>query len=149
MIQFTSPAEYLSTATGLAYSARAIGGAFGSAVLDSIINSRLAATYDTGIASVAVGAGLPSSSVPALIGAIAAGSGFDTVPGLNEHILDAALSESYRLYANAYSLAWASIIPFVVLAMVAIFFMKGVKELMTDYIPATVERSTGKEQDVI
>lgn len=40
LVQFTSPHAYLSTATGLAFSARAIGGAFGSAVLDAIINGK-------------------------------------------------------------------------------------------------------------
>ena len=34
-VQFTAPHAFLSTATGLAFSARAIGGAFGSAVLDA------------------------------------------------------------------------------------------------------------------
>lgn len=66
------------------------------------------------------------------------------MPGINNHILKAAQNESYRLYAKAYSLAWASIIPFVVLVMVAIACMKGVEELMTDEVPATVER---KAQD--
>lgn len=32
LVQFTAPHAFLSTATGLGFSARAIGGAFGSAV---------------------------------------------------------------------------------------------------------------------
>lgn len=40
LIQFTAPNAYLSTATGLAFSARA----FGSAVLDAIINSKPSST---------------------------------------------------------------------------------------------------------
>jgi hypothetical protein len=40
-VQFTAPHAYLSTATGLAFSARAIGGAFGTAVIYAVINSRI------------------------------------------------------------------------------------------------------------
>ena len=43
-------------------------------------------------------------------------------------------------YAHAYRLAWASVIPFVVLALIAVAFLRGVKELMTEKVEATVER---------
>lgn len=46
-VQFTAPHAFLSTATGLAFSARAIGGAFGSAVLNAIINGRLGEHYNS------------------------------------------------------------------------------------------------------
>jgi hypothetical protein len=52
----------------------------------------------------------------------------------------AAVGESRAQYAAAYRLAWSSIIPFVVLATVAIVCMRGVGELMTDKVEATVER---------
>jgi hypothetical protein len=44
-------------------------------------------------------------------------------------------------------LAWASIIPFVVLALVAIVFLKGVSELMTEHIEATVEKDVPQTED--
>lgn len=149
LVQFTAPHAYLSTATGLAFSARAIGGAFGSAVLDTIINSKLASTYAAGMTSTAIKAGLPSSSIPALLTAFATGTGFATIPGINDEILGAASNTSHHLYAAAYRLAWASIIPFVVLALVAIVFMKGVKELMTEHIEATVEHEEIQEKSVV
>lgn len=148
LVQFTAPHAYLSTATGLAFSARAIGGAFGSAVLDTIINGKLASTYASGITAAATKAGLPSSSVPALLAAFSTGTGFTAIPGINDEILGAATNASHHLYAAAYRLAWASIIPFVVLALVAIAFMKGVRELMTEHIEATVERDEVQEKSV-
>lgn len=149
LVQFTAPHAYLSTATGLAFSARAIGGAFGSAVLDTIINGKLASTYASGITQAATKAGLPSSSVPALLEAFSTGTGFTAVPGFNDVILEAATNASHHLYAAAYRLAWASIIPFVVLALVAIAFMKGVKELMTEHIEATVEIEEVQEKGIV
>jgi hypothetical protein len=146
LVQFTSPHAYLSTATGLAFSARAIGGAFGSAVLDSIINSKLRSSYAPAVSGAAIKAGLPSSSVPALLAAFASGTGFSDIPGASPAILGAATSASQETYAAAYRLAWASIIPFVVLAIVAIIFLKGVKELMTEHVEATVEKDEQVEK---
>ncbi|KAJ4419584.1 hypothetical protein N0V82_004887 [Gnomoniopsis sp. IMI 355080] len=137
-VQFTAPHAYLSTATGMAFSARAIGGAFGSAVLDAIVNGRLTSNYAPAVANAAVQAGLPESSVAALLSTLAAG-GTSGVDGATEAVWSAAVTESRLQYAKAYQLAWASVIPFVVLAIVAVAFLRGVKDLMTDKVEATVE----------
>lgn len=139
-VQFTAPHAFLSTATGLAFSARAIGGAFGSAVLNAIINGRLDSQYATAVTTAAVGAGLPESSIPALLTALAAGKIGSVVAGATPKVWAATLDASRWQYAEAYRLAWASVIPFVVLAIVAVACLKGVRELMTEKVEATVER---------
>ena len=145
-VQFTAPHAFLSTATGLAFSARAIGGAFGSAVIDAIINGKLSSTYAPQVSAAAVKAGLPKSSVPALLAAFAKGTGFDAVPGNNAKIMASASLASEWAYAHAYRLGWASIVPFVVLALVAVGCLRGVKELMTERVEATVERVDSQEK---
>ncbi|KAI9758940.1 MAG: hypothetical protein M4579_002680 [Chaenotheca gracillima] len=146
LTQFTAPHSYLSTATGLAFSARAIGGAFGSAVMDAIVNSKLAQNLVPQVGGAAIKAGLPASSVPALMEAFSAGAGFDMVPGINDTILAAASDQSHNTYAYAYRLGWASVVPFVVLALIAVACLRGVKDLMTEHVEATVERvPVGKE----
>ena len=142
-VQFSAPHAFLSTATGLAFSARAIGGAFGSAVIDAIINGRLNSHYAPAVSAAATAAGLPSESVPALLDALAAGQ-LTGVDGATDTVWAAAVSENKAQYAAAYRLGWASIIPFVVLATVAIVCMRGVSDLMTDKVEATVERA-GKD----
>ncbi|KAK3366824.1 major facilitator superfamily domain-containing protein [Lasiosphaeria ovina] len=138
-VQFTAPHAFLSTATGLAFSARAIGGAFGSAVLDAIINGRLAAHYAPAVGAAATAAGLPPDSVPALLAALAAGGDGTAVAGASPAAWAAAVAESRVQYNEAYRLAWASIIPFVFLATVAVACLRGVGELMTEKVEATVE----------
>ena len=142
-IQFTAPHAFLSTATGLAFSSRAIGGAFGSAVLNAIINGRLQSHYAPAVLGAATEAGLPESSGPALLAALEKGLRTG-VPGATESVWSAAVNESQWQFAYAYRLAWASIIPFVVLALVAVAAMRGVKELMTEKVEATVERVDAK-----
>jgi hypothetical protein len=146
LVQFSAPHAFIATASGFALSCRAIGGAFGSAVLDAIINGKLTANLGPKVGAAAVQAGLPKSSVPALLEAIATGE-FDDVDGLTPKVLGAALDASHIVYAEAYRLAWASIIPFVVLAIVAVIFIKQVRELMTDHVDASVEKAPLKEKD--
>ncbi|EPE09093.1 mfs general substrate transporter [Ophiostoma piceae UAMH 11346] len=138
-VQFTAPHAYLSTATGLAFSARAIGGAFGSAVLDAIINSHLKKNYATKVGNAAVEAGLSPARVAELLAAFTAGTTGDTSIATPD-IWAAAITESRNVYAHAYRLAWASVIPFVVLATVAVACLRGVRELMTEKVEATVEK---------
>lgn len=137
-VQFTAPHAFLSTATGMAFSARAIGGAFGSAVLNVIINGHLASNYAPAVGKAATDAGLPASSIPDLLAGLESGV-LTGVDGATSAVWAAAAEESKWQYAKAYQLAWASVIPFVVLAIVAVAFLRGVKELMTEKVEATVE----------
>lgn len=150
-VQFTSPHAFLSTATGLAFSARAIGGAFGSAVINAIINGNFNSHYAGDVSSVAISAGLPSSSVANLLEVMEAGTFASTstgegIPGANESIMNAAWQASYRSYARAYRLGWWSVVPFVALALASVACMRGVKELMTEHVEATVERDVEEDQ---
>lgn len=73
--------------------------------------------------------------------ALAAGTpaGIAEVKGVDPAVLEAATGASRWVYARAYRLAWISIVPFVVLALVCVACLKGVKELMTERVEATVE----------
>lgn len=148
-VQFTAPHAFLSTATGLAFSARAIGGSFGTAVVYAIINSRIASHYASDVGSAAVAAGLPQSSVGALLKAMAVGTATTVrgqgIPGADESIMKAAWNASYWSYTRAYRLSWWSVVPFVILATISVACMKGVKELMTERVEATVERDSDDE----
>jgi len=148
-VQFAAPHAYLSTATGLAFSARAIGGAFGSAVISAIINGRLASHYAPDVGGAATAAGLPASSVPAMLKAMKAGTATTVrgqgIPGANAEIMREAWQASYWSFAKAYRLGWWSVLPFVALATVSVACMSGVKDLMTEKVEATVERESDQE----
>ncbi|KAL1966595.1 hypothetical protein VTN77DRAFT_4006 [Rasamsonia byssochlamydoides] len=139
-VQFTAPHSHLSTATGLAFSGRAIGGAFGSAVENAIIQGTLYPRWTQEVTQAAMTAGLPASSIPALLQALQKGHGVTTVPGANSTIIASAQSASQGAYAHAYHRAWACLIPLVVLTVAAVSCLKDVKHLMTEKIEASVER---------
>jgi hypothetical protein len=150
-VQFTAPHAYLSTATGLAFSARAIGGAFGTACIYGIVNSRIASHYASDVGSGAVAAGLPASSIAALlksmIGSTRTQARGQGVPGANEAIMEAAWRASYWSYARAYRLGFWSVVPFVAIATICVACMRGVRELMTERVEATVEHESDHEAE--
>lgn len=98
-----------------------------------------------------MGAGLEPGKVAGLIEALMAGTGTEGL-GISEGVVSAAVAESRWVYADAYRRAWASIIPFVVLAIIAMWRLRGVKELMTERVEATVEKvkmEKGKGEGVV
>lgn len=150
-IQFTAPHAFLSTATGLAFSARAIGGAFGTAVIYAIVNSHIASHLSHDVSEAALEAGLPASSIPALLNAMKGKSEgtfrSDAVPGANARIVKAAWNASHWSYARAYRLGFWSVVPFVALATAAVVAMRGVTHLMTERVEASLERENVNEKE--
>ncbi|KAF2117940.1 major facilitator superfamily domain-containing protein [Lophiotrema nucula] len=149
--QFTAPHAYLSTATGLAFSFRAIGGAFGSAVLYSIINGHVSSHYNSAVAKASVASGLSPDAVTPLLSVMREGNGPPTkaallavlsqvIPGINSTIITSAVDAGHEVYARGYQLAWASIVPFVVVAIVCCALLTDVKKLMTEKVEATMEK---------
>jgi hypothetical protein len=138
-VQFTAPHA----------SARAIGGAFGTAVIYAIVNSRVASKLPGDVGSAAIAAGLPSSSVTALLKGMKGSSATKFrgkgVPGASEAIMTAAWDASHWSYARAYRLGFWSVVPFVALATIAVASMQGVKKLMTEKVEATVEPDSDDE----
>ncbi len=90
--------------TGLAFEARSIGGAFGSAVLDAIISGQWSSIYATKAGHAAVNAGRSNSSIAQLLEAFTnpTPEALQEVPGLNQLILQVAESSSYDAYRQAY-----------------------------------------------
>lgn len=119
-------------------------------MLNAIINGTLGRTLTAQVGGAAVGAGLPRDSVPALLEALANGGGgggasmaalsVERVPGATADVWAVALEQRAETYAHAYRLAWASVAPFVVLALGAVAGLRGVKEKMTGRVEASVER---------
>jgi hypothetical protein len=148
--QYAAPHAYLSTATGVAFSIRAIGGAIGSAVLYTIAFGHVGSHYDNDVAQAAVGAGLSPENVPILLGIMAKGNGPPTeqilagvlsqvLPSATLPIIQAARGAGQKVFAKGFGLAWASIIPIAVISIVCCALLQGVEKLMTETVEAPLE----------
>jgi len=138
LVQYCAPHAVLATATGLAFSARAIGGAFGTAIAVAIVDS-LITDRPAKVAAAAIAAGLPPTSVPILMEDFALGIPLITVPGATPAIVAAAEYASKWSYAKAYDDAWWSLLPFIVVAMICIYLLKDTKHLFTEHVEAPAE----------
>lgn len=148
--QFAAPHAYLSTATGAVLAARAIGGAFGSAILYTIAFGHVHSNYSAKVAAAAVSNGLAPESVPVLLSVMAEGHGPPTegalvgvlaqaLPSATMSVIGAARTAGQEVYAKGFALAWASIIPVAFIAVVCCALLRDVSKLMTDEVEAPLE----------
>lgn len=146
-LQYSAPHAHLGTATGCGLSARALGGALGSAVFTVILNNELE-PWSASVARAAVAEGMPRSSSKALIVAMNTEQGFNRVPGLTEKALHAAEETGRLIYAHAFRMAWWSVFAAGIMALICVVFLKKIdKNRMTDEIEATVEKvQSGSEK---
>ena len=107
--------------------------------MGAIVNTYVENHYVTEVSSAAVSAGLPLESAPSFVNAMRLKMVVENIPGITPGILDAATRESRWVYARAYRLAWWSMVPLIVLAIASLYFIRNVKELMTENVEATVE----------
>lgn len=160
VVQFAAPHAYLSTGTGLAFAFRAIGGAFGAAILYTIAYGHIGSNYNTIVANAAVQAGLATTDVPILLGVMAQGRGPQTEqsltavlsqaqPSIETTVIQAARSAGHAVYARGFALAWASIIPVVVIAIICCALLRGVDKLMTDRVEAPLESANSKTEGAV
>jgi hypothetical protein len=104
-------------------------------------------------------AGLPESSVEMLLAGMKTGTKRSmmmggqerVIPGATKEVLERAWTASYWSYAKAYRLGWWSVVPFVALATASVAVMRGVGDLMTEKVEASVERDDegGREKVVV
>ncbi|KAJ9640136.1 hypothetical protein H2204_003361 [Knufia peltigerae] len=152
VVQYAAPHAYLSTATGAAFSIRAIGGAFGSAVLYTIAFGHVKSHYGNTVAQAAIEAGLSPKDVPILLGVMAGGNGPPTegslagvlsqaLPSATLPIIRAARTAGQIVYTRGFQLAWASVIPMAVISIVCCVFLQQVGRLMTEKVEAPLEKT--------
>lgn len=89
-------------------------------------------------------AGLPSTSIPDLFKAMANGStaALEAIPGMNDGILNAYSIATKVAYGHAFRIVYLSTLGFFALGMIASFFVVDVKELLTDFVNKTVDKSS-------
>ncbi|KIW17942.1 hypothetical protein PV08_05137 [Exophiala spinifera] len=152
VVQYAAPHAFLSTATGLAFSIRAIGGAFGSAVLYTIVFGHVKSHYGTAVAKASIAAGLSPEEVPILLCVMAGGNGPPTeallarvlsqaLPSATLPIIRASRTAGQVVYARGFQLAWASTVPMIVVSLVCCALLQGVERLMTDKVESPLEKT--------
>lgn len=108
----------------------------------AIYGNRLTAYLPQEIIPAVENAGLPESSVPDLLAAMANGTAaaLDAVSGMNDEILAAMALATQHAYAHAFQIVYLATLAFTGIGLIASFFITDVKEFLTDYVNKTIHK---------
>ncbi|KAL8279686.1 hypothetical protein RQP46_007999 [Phenoliferia psychrophenolica] len=137
--QLAVPAHHIGGATALLITARSVGGPVG--IASAIYTSKASTIIPAYITAAVVKAGLPATSVSQVIAGFTAGNStmvLDAV-GMTADV-HAKGSRALQLgYVDSYRYVWIATVPFIVVAIVILFFLRSTKDAMNGVIDRGVE----------
>ncbi|KAH6952541.1 putative siderophore iron transporter [Ilyonectria sp. MPI-CAGE-AT-0026] len=106
--QLATTPELIALTSALMTAVRSFGGAIGLAINNAVLNSTLEKELPKKVGAAALSLGLPPSSLPALVDALASQSreAVAAVPGVSSEIAQAAVEAMKRAYLVAFRNAW-------------------------------------------
>lgn len=140
-VQLSIPHEFIATATAVATSMRALSATMFTAIYSAVVNERLPGYLSSYVAEAALGAGLPPSSLPTFIQALAGGdtTALTTIPGVSLMIIDAGVAAMKQAYADGIRIVFIIASAFGAVACVSVCFIGDLKEEMNYRVDAPVE----------
>merc|ERR1712093_366232 len=126
----TAP-EMISITSGLLIGVRSLGGSIGLAIYNAIFTGKFSANLGTKIAGAVLPLGLPASSLPAFIGALASSdtAALADIPGVTPQIIGAGVGGLFEAFSIGFRYVWIAAGCFTVVAAIsAIFLVDPVKE---------------------
>jgi hypothetical protein len=119
---------------------RPIVGAIMTAIYLAVLSSKTTSKLSAYIPPVAVKAGLPEPSVPALLEAIVTGTSeaIQKVPGITAKIQEAVAAELPYAYAAAYAYVYYSAVAVAGVGLIACFCVKDYDPYLTNHVPRQI-----------
>lgn len=120
LIQLATPDEWLGFAMGAVGLCRSIGGSAGTAIYTTVLQSKLKTDIPTRVATAALLAGLPQTSLPELLGVITGivtTTPITSIPGITPEIIENSLLALKEAYLASFKYVWLTSIAFGVIAI--------------------------------
>ncbi|KAN0116759.1 putative siderophore iron transporter [Hyaloscypha variabilis] len=145
-VQLSTPYHLIATATALTTSTRAVAVAMFTAIYSAVVNNRLNNYIPSYVAPAAIRAGLPITSVPAFVVALAADDmpALLKVPGITPAVIAAGVTALKQALADGIRVVFIIAAPFAAAACVACFFLGDLKAVMNYHVDAPVEELHAK-----
>ena len=138
------PAD-MGLVTGVMGAIRTGLSAIATSMYSSILSTEAAKYIPQKVMPAALGAGLPSASLPALFTGITAGD-FSSVPGISANIIAATSDAVKEAYALSFRTVYLCTIPFGVLLIIAALLSPNVEEYLTDEVARKMHGKTDKAE---
>lgn len=142
-----SPDDLIATCVALSLSIRTVGGSVGTAIYSNIFGTKLKRNLPKYVATYAVEAGLPLSSVATFVELFLLAPQNLTspvapteVPGLNAAVIHGATVGVRWAYAESLKYVWYTALPFGILSCIACLLIGNSSKLMTNRIAANIRR---------
>lgn len=140
-VQLSTPHHLIATATAVTTSARAVAATVFTAIFSAALSTRLDKYIPAYVPRAALGAGLPSSSVPAFISALTGTNpaAVSQIPGVTPAIAAAGAAALKHAFADGIRVVYLIAIPFGALACVACLYLGDLRKVMDYRVDAPVE----------
>ena len=147
-VQLSTPHHLIATATAVTVSARAIAATTFTAIYAAALSNRLDKRLPDYIASAALKAGLPATSLKAFVGALAAGdtAALSKIPGVNPAIIGAGVTALKHAFADSLRVIYIIAVPFGALACICCLFLGDLRKTMNYAVDAPVEELHAKHE---
>ncbi|EPE04253.1 trichothecene efflux pump [Ophiostoma piceae UAMH 11346] len=147
-VQFGTDQVELGIAGGLAGVSRFAGGTVAISVFSTILSNVTTKQILKLVPAAAMGAGLPASSVSALIAALAQGSAaLEAVPGISDAVIAAASKAYQQAYVVGLRTTALSSLSFGIVAIIACLFCNNIDDKMNNKIEIFLENDVHADKN--
>lgn len=148
-VQLNVPHHLFATATAVINSARAVGATVFTSIYGAALTKNLGDKIPRYLAQAAAKAGLPETSIPDFVGALASGNiaGLSDIPGVNQGVIAAGGAALKQAYADSLHTVFIIGAPFGAVAVILCFFLSSYKKMMSYRVEAPVEELHAKHHE--
>jgi len=150
MVQLAVKHEYLGIATALAVTVRNVGGAVGQVIYVSILTGQLKENMVKYVAKPLAFAGVPVTSLPAVLGALTGTGPESALAVLTPPQIEVAIDGVHKAFSHAFRVVYLTSIAFGVLGTITVCFCKDIRPLLTHHVDIDLDEGvkfTGGETD--
>lgn len=140
-VQLSTPHHLIATSTAVVVSARAVGASTFTAIYAAALAQQTAKKIPSYVASAALGAGLPPTSLGAFIGALAGQQTqvLPTIPGVTPQIIGAGVGALKQALADSFRVIYIIAAPFAIVGAILSLCAGDLTKAMNYKVEAPVE----------
>ncbi|KAI0883703.1 fungal trichothecene efflux pump [Annulohypoxylon maeteangense] len=151
MVQYVASDMDLGVAFAVVSAMRSVVGSIFTAVFTAEIANKLPEKLTSIVVPAVTAAGLPSSSVTALLSAVSVGTedALRAVPGMNDDILTVASQSIAQAYAGAYTYPYYTGLALGLVSLIAALCIRDFDSHLTDHVSRQLYHKSDTDKDVL
>ncbi|KAL1900983.1 hypothetical protein Sste5346_002046 [Sporothrix stenoceras] len=151
MVQYIVSESDLGVGFAIVSASRVVLGSIFSSIFVAIYTNKLPGKYESIVVPAVEGAGLPASSVPALLTAAGAGTqdALLAVPGMNSSILQVANDSISEAYSESYAYVFYTAMALGFVCLIAALCLRDFDHYLTDHVSRQIYHREQTKVDIL